>query len=133
MVGIFTHHFLFLQAQNPLKTDFMNSLDTSCFRFGDGYRCPVCQCNDLVKNGNTPNGKRCYQCKHCHKRFITNYAYKAYLPDTNPRIIQLTKEGLGIRSTARVLAISVTTLLKRISLIANPPAFITNKQLFFQF
>ena len=34
-------------------------------------------------------------------------------------IIQLTKEGLGIRSTARVLGISTTTLLKRIIAIAN--------------
>ena len=31
----------------------------------------------------------------------------------------LTKEGLGIRSTARVLGISTTTLLKRILSIAN--------------
>lgn len=32
----------------------------------------------------------------------------------NQEIIQLTKEGLGIRSTARVLKISASTLLKRI-------------------
>lgn len=97
----------------------MNNTGTSCFRFGDGYKCPVCQSYDLVKNGKTSNGKQRYQCKHCHKRFITNYTYKAYLPDTNPKIIQLTKEGLGIGSTARVLAISVTTLLKRILFIAS--------------
>ena len=93
----------------------MNSLDTSCFRFGDGYKCPVCQSYNLVKNGKTANGKQRYSCKHCHKRFISNYTYNAYLSDTNRKIIQLTKEGLGIRSTARVLAISATTLLKWIS------------------
>ncbi|OPZ26095.1 MAG: IS1 transposase [Bacteroidetes bacterium ADurb.BinA174] len=97
----------------------MNNIGTSCFRFGDGYKCPVCQSYDLVKNGKTSNEKQRYQCKHCHKRFITNYTYKAYQPDTNQKIIQLTKEGLGIRGTARVLAISVTTLLKRILLIAS--------------
>ena len=37
----------------------------------------------------------------------------------NSKIIQFTKEGLGIRSTARILKISVTTLLKRILLIAK--------------
>lgn len=37
----------------------------------------------------------------------------------NPDIILLTKEGLGIRSTARVLKISTTTLLKRILKIAK--------------
>jgi len=36
----------------------------------------------------------------------------------NQQIILFTKEGLGIRSTARVLRISVTTLLKRIVSIA---------------
>ena len=97
----------------------MNNIGTSCFRFGDGYKCPVCQSYDLVKNGKTSNEKQRYQCKHCRKRFITNYTYKAYMPDTNQKIIQLTKEGLGIRGTARILAISVTTLLKRILLIAS--------------
>ncbi|WP_317039151.1 IS1 family transposase [Flavobacterium sp. Root901] len=37
----------------------------------------------------------------------------------NQNIIQLTKEGLGIRSTARILKISTTTLLKRIVSIAG--------------
>lgn len=97
----------------------MNNLDTSCFRFGDGYKCPVCQSYHLVKNGKTGNGKQRYQCKYCRKRFITDYTYKAYRTDTNTKIIQFTKEGLGIRSTARLLAISTTTLLKRILSIAS--------------
>lgn len=37
----------------------------------------------------------------------------------NELIIKCTKEGLGIRSTARILQISTTTLLKRIVTIAN--------------
>jgi insertion element IS1 protein InsB len=43
----------------------------------------------------------------------------AYKGDINQNIIQLTKEGLGIRSTARILKISMTTLLKRIVFIAR--------------
>lgn len=35
------------------------------------------------------------------------------------KIIQFTKEWLGIRSTARILKISTTTLLKRIVQIAE--------------
>jgi len=50
--------------------------------------------------------------------YITEYSYQAYHPNTNQQIILFTKEGLGIRSTARVLRISVTTLLKRIITIA---------------
>jgi len=37
----------------------------------------------------------------------------------NANIVTLTKEGMGIRSTARILKISTTTLLKRIVSIAK--------------
>ncbi|WP_278996830.1 IS1/IS1595 family N-terminal zinc-binding domain-containing protein [Prevotella disiens] len=92
---------------------------------GVKFLCPYCQSESIVKSGKNCNGKQRYQCKYCHKRFITDYTYKAYLPDTDSKIIQLTKEGLGIRSTVRVLGISVTTLFKRIlqivSKIKQPP------------
>ncbi len=54
----------------------------------------------------------------CH-RFIESYTNQAYKLNINQNIIQLTKEGLGIRSTARILNISTTTLLKRIASIAR--------------
>lgn len=44
---------------------------------------------------------------------------QSLFPDTDSEIIQLTKEELGICSMARVLEISVTTLLKRILQIAS--------------
>lgn len=47
------------------------------------------------------------------------YTYIAYKQGINMQIVTLTKEGLGIRSTARVLRISTTTLLKRILFIAK--------------
>lgn len=53
------------------------------------------------------------------KRFLGFYSYKAYHESITNKITQLTKEGLGIRSTARYLKISTTTLLKRILLIAS--------------
>jgi len=96
-----------------------NENTTSCIRCGDSYKCPVCKSDHLVKNGKTKAGKQRYSCKECNKRFITNYSYNACKPNTNQQIILFTKEGLGIRSTARVLKISVTTLLKRIVSIAQ--------------
>ncbi len=91
----------------------------SCFRFGVSHFCPVCHSENLIKSGKTGTGKQRYCCKECGKRFITDYTYQACQTDTNRQIIVLTKEGLGIRSTARVLRISVTTLLKRIVAIAG--------------
>lgn len=47
------------------------------------------------------------------------YTYKAYQPQLDEKIIAFTKEGLGIRSTARILKISTTTLLKKLISIAS--------------
>ena len=96
----------------------MDQNNPSCFRFGVSHFCPVCNSVNLIKSGKTGTGKQRYCCKECGKRFITEYSYHAYQPNTNQQIILFTKEGLGIRSTARVLRISVTTLLKRIITIA---------------
>lgn len=76
-------------------------------------------CVTLIKHGKTKSGNQRYLCKLCNKTKVESYIYKAYLPDINTNIVALTKEGLGIRSTARILQISATTLLKRIVAIAK--------------
>lgn len=81
-------------------------------------RC-VGEINWMIKYGKTKSGNQRYICKLCKKTRVENYNYQAYKPDTNKNIVQLTKEGLGIRSTARVLKISTTTLLKRLVSIAR--------------
>ena len=91
----------------------------SCSRVSDGINCPRCREKKVSKNGTTKNKKQQYCCKNCGKRFIENYTYMAYKFDVDKNIIQFTKEGLGIRSTARILKISTTTLLKRIVSIAK--------------
>jgi len=92
--------------------------ETSCIKCVDRCKCTKCSSIQIVKNGKTRKGKQRFLCRSCSKTFITNYSYNAYKPNTNQQIILFTKEGLGIRSTARVLKISVTTLLKRIISIA---------------
>lgn len=81
--------------------------------------CPKCKEQKVVKNGRTKNNKQQYYCKMCSHRFIEYYTNQAYKLDINEKIVQFTKEGLGIRSTARILEISATTLLKRIVSIAR--------------
>lgn len=93
--------------------------DTSCYRLSDSICCPNCKESKIIKNGTTKNKKQQYYCKSCNKRFIENYTYQAHSSNINQNIILLTKEGLGIRNTARVLKISTTTLLKRIITIAQ--------------
>ena len=84
------------------------------------YSCSRCVGqSEFIKFGKTKEGKQRYQCKNCKRTSVLKYTYSAYKQDFNSKIIQFTKEGLGIRSTARILKISVTTLLKRIILIAE--------------
>lgn len=74
---------------------------------------------EFIKYGKAKDGKQRYQYKNCKKTSVLKYIYRAYYKNINNKIIQLTKEGLGIRSTARLLKISVTTLLKRIVSISK--------------
>jgi len=84
------------------------------------YSCSKCvgKNTEFIKYGRTKDGKQRYQCKNCKKTSVLSYTYNAYKQNINHKIIEFTKEGLGIRSTARILKISVTTLLKRILAIA---------------
>ena len=97
----------------------MKGNQTLCCKVSDGMLCRFCKSANTVKNGTTKNKKQQYLCKQCGKRFIEHYTYRAYRPYINRQIATLTKEGLGIRSIARVLAVSATTILKRIIVIAR--------------
>ncbi len=76
----------------------------------EGLQCSVCGafCN---RHGKTANQKQRYKCPVCNKTFITDYTYNAYKTTTNEWITNLVKEGCGIRSIARWLVISNTTVL----------------------
>ncbi len=92
---------------------------TSCIRIVDDCTCPKCKSTELVKFGKSANRKQRFRCKSCSKSFILDYENNACDPEIDNRIILYTKEGLGIRSTARILKISTTTLLKRLLQIAS--------------
>jgi len=80
--------------------------------------CNFCN-GKCIKNGFQINGSQRYKCTICRKGQQKEYNYKACKTSTNKNTIIFTKEGLGIRSTARILKISTTTLLKRIVSIAR--------------
>jgi insertion element IS1 protein InsB len=73
----------------------------------------------MIKHGKSSANKIRFKCKSCNRTQVNNYSYKAYYQDINLNIVKLTKEGVGIRSTARLLNISPTTLLSRIITIAR--------------
>ena len=93
--------------------------------------CKFCK-GKCIKDGFQKNGRQRYKCKECKKKQQKGYKYHAYDPHVNSSIITYTKEGVGIRSTARLLKISTTTLLNRIVSIARnikqPP--VKSKQIY---
>lgn len=80
-------------------------------------RCPNCLSSDIVKYGETPDGKQRFLCKNkdCSRQtFILDYSYKGYLPEVKEQIIEMTLNGSGIRDIARVLEISPTTVINEL-------------------
>lgn len=81
-------------------------------------KCRYCA-GHCIKNGKEKNGQQRFKCKSCKKSQQAVYQYNAYSTSLNNNIIVLTKEGVGIRATARLLGISPTTLISRIKKIAS--------------
>lgn len=98
-------------------------------RVGGQFHCLDCE-SKLIKYGFTKAGKQRYRCKQCNITTIEEYSYCAYNQKINSQIVALTKEGVGIRSTARLLKIAVNTVLSRIIKIADgirPPVISYHK------
>src|SRR5258706_7938607 len=80
--------------------------------------CSTCS-KPTVKNGKSKSGTQRYYCKACKKYFQSSYIYKACAKEITGMITTLTKESCGIRSIARVLRISCTTVIRRIKNVAR--------------
>jgi insertion element IS1 protein InsB len=80
--------------------------------------CKYCH-GPCVKAGLTPTQVQRYHCKKCCKYQQRTYSMKAYHPGINSSIASLLTEGMGIRSMARILKISATTVISRIKAIAG--------------
>ena len=76
---------------------------------GDKTECRHCNEN-CIKYGWFKGNQR-YRCGTCKRIFMNSYTYNACRQTTNEWITNLVKEGSGIRSIARLLEISSTTVL----------------------
>jgi transposase-like protein len=62
-------------------------------------------------------GKQRYRCQNAncsHYSFVLNPAYNGHLPEVKDQIIDMALNGSGIRDTARVLKISLTTVVNEL-------------------
>jgi insertion element IS1 protein InsB len=96
------------------KSLYMSSDAPSCSNgVDDRLTCSICS-YPVVKNGRTSGGNQRYLCKECRSSKVCNPAPNGFGCKFNEQIIQFTKEGLGIRSTSRILGISPSTVIRKI-------------------
>jgi transposase-like protein len=79
--------------------------------------CPSCGSDNVVKHGQSDEGKQRYKCRNsvCDRcTFIQDYSYRGYLPEVKQQIVDMAMNSSGIRDTARVLRISPTTVLENL-------------------
>ncbi len=77
--------------------------------------CPTCGGDNVVKHGQSEEGKQRYKCRHpqCSRcTLIRHYAYRGSLPQVKQQIADMAVNGSGIRDTARVLKLSPTTVIE---------------------
>src|SRR5688572_26514611 len=92
--------------------------------------CRYCK-GCCVKAGVRSTGVQKYRCRSCKKYQQKEYSNRAYSLTINRQIGQLVTEGIGIRGIARILRISITTVIRRIKQIGKaidkPFNFIKNR------
>jgi transposase-like protein len=79
--------------------------------------CPHCQGTDIVRHGQTRQGKQRYRCREqrCAGRtFLLDYAYPGQSPEVKRQIVDMAMNASGIRDTARVLHVSPNTVIKEL-------------------
>jgi IS1 family transposase/transposase-like protein len=107
----------------------MHAFHPSCFNSVDGKStCTKCG-NKVVKNGKTAHGNQRYWCRFCQTSKVLFVKQNGFGSIFDKQIVQLTKEGNGIRSTARILTISPATILRKLLRIAQniePPKIPVN-------
>ena len=79
--------------------------------------CPNGQGTDIVRHGQTRQGKQRYRCREqrCAGRtFLLEYSYAGQSPEVKQQIVDMAMNASGIRDTARVLHISPNILLEEL-------------------
>src|SRR4029077_13251732 len=79
--------------------------------------CPHCQGTDIVRHGQTRQGKQRYRCREqrCAGRtFLLDYTYPGQSPEVKRQIVDMAMNTSGMRDTARVLHVSPNTVIKEL-------------------
>jgi transposase-like protein len=87
--------------------------------------CPHCQGTEIVRHGQTRQGKQRYRCReqHCASRtFLLDYCYPGQSPAVKQQIVEMAMNASGIRDTARVLHGSTNIVMTELKKGTYTPA-----------
>ena len=81
--------------------------------------CPHCQGTDVVRHGQTRQGKqryryRCREQRCAGRTFLVDYTYAGQSPDIKRQMVDMALNASGLRDTARVLHVSTHTVMKEL-------------------
>ena len=77
--------------------------------------CPHCQGTDIVRHGQTRQGKqrdRCREQRCAGRTCLLDYASPGQSPEVKRQIVDRAMNASGMRDTARVLHVSPNTVIK---------------------
>ncbi len=80
-------------------------------------KCPDCGSESVAKYGFNASGAQRYRCNNaeCTKNtFLLEYMRNGNLPEVKAKIIEMAINGSGVRDTARVLGISINTVISEL-------------------
>ena len=80
-------------------------------------RCSHCHSTEVVKYGQSSNGKQRFRClnSECPRlTFSLDLAYPGLKPEVKQQIIEMTLNSSGVRDIARVLHISPATVINEL-------------------
>jgi transposase-like protein len=79
--------------------------------------CPQCHSTEIVKYGQSSNGKQRFRClnSECPRlTFSLDLAYPGLKSQVKQQIIEMTLNGSGVRDIARVLHVSPATVINEL-------------------
>ena len=74
--------------------------------------CTHCQSPDVVRNGQTRNGKQRYLCHCCGRSFRENPQPQGYSEEDKARILRAYEERSSLRGLERTFGVSRQTVAK---------------------
>ena len=74
--------------------------------------CTHCQSADVVRNGQTRNGKQRYRCHGCSRTFRENTQRNGYSEEDKARILRAYEERSSLRGLERTFGVARQTVAK---------------------